>query len=291
MNVGQKIQRKRKFRGLKQSELAKLIGLGEKAQARIGQYESGYRFPSDKTLEKISKALDVSIYSLQDMKLGTTIELVELFFWLEEESPGLLHAFQMKRFPGERVNTTQDINVYYHDNMHWPAHAPHGFWLEYGSVFDDCLAEWAFRQNELRIGLITREEYFEWKINWPETSDDCGQRIPLKDWRKQPAEGRQEKELAILRNLLPKTYANIEVIPDLQRLPDEQFALLVPDLLAWLKDPQYQLSNYIADLLAEREKLIMPEVEKIMVGEDEKWKTNLRLILMPRMEKTRKPFR
>ena len=28
------------------------------------------------------------------------------------------------------------------------------------------------RQQELHAGEITREEYFEWKINWPSTCDD-----------------------------------------------------------------------------------------------------------------------
>ena len=37
---------------------------------------------------------------------------------------------------------------------------------------------------ELKSGVITRDEYFEWKINWPYTCDDCGKYEPKKQWRK-----------------------------------------------------------------------------------------------------------
>ena len=45
MNTGKKIKIIREFRKKTQAELAAAIGLGAKAQARIGQYESGYRIP------------------------------------------------------------------------------------------------------------------------------------------------------------------------------------------------------------------------------------------------------
>lgn len=32
--------------------------------------------------------------------------------------------------------------------------------------------------------MITKDEYFEWKLNWPDTCDDCGRREPMKRWRK-----------------------------------------------------------------------------------------------------------
>ena len=176
-------------------------------------------------------------------------------------------------------------HVYYHDNAYWPAHAPHGFWLRYGSFLDDCMTEWAFRQHELRIGLITKEEYFEWKINWPETSDDCGKRIPYKDWRKQPEEDRQKKELDTLRRLLPKRDNDLDSLPNLQRLSDEQLAPLVPDLLEWLRDPQNRMARYVSDLLGERREMMIPIVEKIMAGEDEELKFGIRMELIPRMEK------
>ena len=39
------------------------------------------------------------------------------------------------------------------------------------------------RKEELKSGTITRDEYFEWKINWPQTCDGCGKYEPKKKWR------------------------------------------------------------------------------------------------------------
>ena len=40
--------------------------------------------------------------------------------------------------------------------------------VDYG-VLNDFLKEWGVRMDELKSGVITRDEYFEWKINWPYT--------------------------------------------------------------------------------------------------------------------------
>ena len=39
-------------------------------------------------------------------------------------------------------------------------------WFDYG-VLNTFLADWQKKKEELLSGKITREEYFEWKINWP----------------------------------------------------------------------------------------------------------------------------
>ena len=77
----------------------------------------------------------------------------------------------------------RNTSVYYHDNDSWPAHAPVCMWFDYG-VLNDLLKEWVVRMDELKSGVITRDEYFEWKINWPYTCDDCGKYEPKKQWRK-----------------------------------------------------------------------------------------------------------
>lgn len=183
MLMGKKIQRIRNFRGYNQTELAGMLGYGENGQGRITQFESGYRNPRKDTLEKIACLLDCNPETLQDVSGQNASELMQILFWMEEDNPGMLRVFQFKRIPGERVNTTDDPGVYYHDNDHWPAHEPFGFWMDY-PLLNDFLAEWVFHKQELADGIITKEEYFEWKINWPYTCDDCNRRIPAKDWRK-----------------------------------------------------------------------------------------------------------
>ena len=192
MLTSEKIKIIRKFRGYSQAELATKMGLGEKAQARIGQFETGYRVPNKETVEKIADVLECNPEMLMDVSGQDASELMQIFFWIEEKNPGTLHVFQMQRIPGERVNTTDDPGVYYHDNDHWPAHSPYGFWMDYG-LLNTFIEEWVFHKQELADGVITKEEYFEWKINWPFTCDDCNRRIPARDWRK-PKESQTRRD-------------------------------------------------------------------------------------------------
>ncbi len=71
-------------------------------------------------------------------------------------------------------------HVIFSDN--WPAHPPVGMWFNYG-VLNDFMKEWVLRKDELKSGKITRDEYFEWKINWPQTCDGCGQYELKRQWR------------------------------------------------------------------------------------------------------------
>ena len=89
---------------------------------------------------------------------------MELLFWLDEFNPSALHLFLPRKFPGEKCNEVADTSVYYHDNDSWPAHAPVCMWFDYG-VLNGFLKEWVVRMDELKSGKITRDEYFEWKIN------------------------------------------------------------------------------------------------------------------------------
>ena len=54
-------------------------------------------------------------------------------------------------------------------------------WFNY-RVLNDFMKEWVLRKEELKSGEITRDEYFEWKINWPQTCDGCGKYEPKKQW-------------------------------------------------------------------------------------------------------------
>lgn len=39
------------------------------------------------------------------------------------------------------------------------------------SLLDDFLNTWKKKKEDLASGKITKEEYFEWKINWPHAED------------------------------------------------------------------------------------------------------------------------
>lgn len=97
---------------------------------------------------------------------------MQTYFWLDEDNPGAINLFQLVRNPG-KTNASDDTAVRYNDNDDWPAHAPVGMYFKYGLV-DQFMREWLLRKEELKAGSITRSEYFEWKLNWPQTCDDCG---------------------------------------------------------------------------------------------------------------------
>ena len=43
-----------------------------------------------------------------------------------------------------------------------------------GRNWVDFLKEWVVRMDELKSGKITRDKYWGWKINWPQTCDSDG---------------------------------------------------------------------------------------------------------------------
>ena len=93
-------------------------------------------------------------------------EFMELLFWIDEFNPSAINLFQLETYPGEKCNSSEDTAVRYHDNDSLPAHPPVGLWINYGFA-NDFMKEWVIRKEELRSGKITKDEYFEWKINWP----------------------------------------------------------------------------------------------------------------------------
>ena len=59
------------------------------------------------------------------------------------------------------------------------------FMRTFFGLVDEFMREWLLRQQELHAGEITREEYFEWKINWPCTCDDSKRFDYYVPWRKE----------------------------------------------------------------------------------------------------------
>ena len=181
MTVGDKIKKIRTFRGMTQKELGLAIGFEEKgADNRIAQYETNYRVPKRELLDKMAEALRVDRQNFYTIAPGSAEDFMRTFFWLDEDSPGAIRLFPLVRVPGK---IKEETVVQYNDSYDWPAHPPVGMYFQYGLV-DEFMREWLFRQQELHAGEITRDEYFEWKLNWPRTCDDCGKCEPSIPWRK-----------------------------------------------------------------------------------------------------------
>ena len=67
MTVGDRIKELRRDNGLTQKELANAMGV---TASMIGQYETGIRTPKYETLERIAKALSVSVPMLMGEYYG-----------------------------------------------------------------------------------------------------------------------------------------------------------------------------------------------------------------------------
>jgi transcriptional regulator with XRE-family HTH domain len=182
MTLADKIKKIRQFRGLTQKQLGMGIGFHEKnADSRIRQYEIEGRIPRDGYLMKIAEILSINPINFTGGEPGSAEYIMQNFFWLEETSPGLVRLFPLEKNKG-KVNSSPDSSVKYWDSDAWPAHSPTGIWIN-NKLVDGFLREWLIRKDELKVGSITKDEYFEWKLNWPRTCDDCGRIEPIYKWR------------------------------------------------------------------------------------------------------------
>ena len=167
MAVGNRIKRVRNFRGMTQKELGFAIGFEAKtADVRIAQYESGTRTPKADTLRKISEALDVNYRALYEPTLYAAEDIMYTLFEMDE------HYSCMTVYDVEDTSDRFDIRKHKAVSFHV-------------RLLDDLIAEWQQRKLELANGEITREEYTEWKLNWPQSTDDLGKTKPTKQWRKE----------------------------------------------------------------------------------------------------------
>lgn len=165
MAIGDRIKRIRNLRGLTQKELGLAIGFDEKtADVRMAQYESGTRTPKEDMLQKIAAALDVNYRSIYEPTLYAAEDVMYTLFELDEHYPIRLHEVEDDTEPDF---PEKHIAVNFHARL-----------------LDSFFKEWMLRKQELRDGKISKEEYMEWKINWPQTADDCGKFEPSKKWRK-----------------------------------------------------------------------------------------------------------
>ena len=116
-------------------------------------------------IEKIAAALDVSCEYLTDATMADASGILHALFELDDLYPWM-HLIEAvddtdEELPRKRVALCFDYNIL------------NGF-----------MTEWMLRKQQMRSGEITREEYQEWKLNWPQTADDCGKFEPKKVWRK-----------------------------------------------------------------------------------------------------------
>lgn len=190
MTVGEKIKTIRTFRGMTQRELGLAAGFPEKnADNRIAQYETDYRVPRKEMLDKIAFALHancLNFYSIYE-RAGAAEDIMRTLFWLEESNMGRVQLVQttpntLPEKHDDRLRAIEDTTFHYNPSDDWPVCPPVAIYFD--CIVNSFMREWLVRQQEYRAREITREEYFEWKLNWPDTCDDLGKITPTIQWRK-----------------------------------------------------------------------------------------------------------
>ena len=178
MTIGERIKHIRTFRGLTQKELGLKVGFDAKsADNRIAQYETNYRLPKKDMLKQIAEILNINPINLVGTVPGCAEDIMQTFFWLDEDNRGMINLFQLVRNP-RKTNASDDTAVRYNDSDEWPAHSPIGMYFDYGLV-NDFMKEWSDKKEYLKTGKITNDDYLEWKLNWPSTCDNNNPKI----WR------------------------------------------------------------------------------------------------------------
>lgn len=170
MTLGEKIKYIRTFRKMTQQELGEAIGLDSKGAAnRIAQYETNYRVPKKDMLDNMAKALNVNYINFYSPVPGSAEDIMQTLFWMDEENPSVINFIEMKP-SDKKYNTVNEIVCIYDDNDDMPSTAPVGLWFNYGTV-TDFLKDWMMKKQEFKNGDITKDEYLEWKLKWPDNNN------------------------------------------------------------------------------------------------------------------------
>ena len=141
MTIGKKIRQERTYKKLSQKQLAEKVGMSEPA---IRNYELGNRKPSQKQIELIANALDVSLFTLSDPDLDTYYGIIHAFFYLENKIN--LQPVEIEGQIYLKIPPTDDKSRDTYDRMRQ--------WLDVYTKFQN---------NELSL-----EEYKEWQDSYPQ---------------------------------------------------------------------------------------------------------------------------
>lgn len=144
MAIGNNIKRLRNLKGMTQKELGLAIGFDNKtADVRIAQYESGTRTPKENLIEDIALVLKVTPEAITTPNIDSYIGVMHTLFAVED----MYGVSVSKSENGLSLNF--EIN---NRSSH---------------QLSDRINDWASATERFSNGEITKEEYNEWRYNYP----------------------------------------------------------------------------------------------------------------------------
>lgn len=142
MSTGENIKKIRNMRGMTQKELGVAVGFGENsASPRIAQYENGSRTPREALIKKMAEILQVDEKYIAVPSGFNKMDIIYRLFTLEDHFPemGL-----------ERNPQTGEVVINFHNKE-----------------LNGFLPAWDAMRKKREQGLISEEEYLNWKYNTP----------------------------------------------------------------------------------------------------------------------------
>lgn len=160
MSFGQRLKRIRNHRDLTMKQLGTKINIPEKqADVRISQYESDHKTPRKDIIEKLANILDVNEFALDTPDLTTNYGAIFTMF-----------------------------EYYYTYGLH-PVKIDGKIYLELDkniadSSFIKDLNEWYDTYESFQSGDITKEQFIDWMLKYPEFSTNYANPLPREEWLK-----------------------------------------------------------------------------------------------------------
>lgn len=147
--IGNKIKELRLKRGLTQKELGLAVGFNKVgADVRIAQYESNSRAPKEDVVKKIAEVLKVNPdYLLAPFPLDAK-QFFHILLSMDLKNNARFHI-------EDYVNMNGDADK--EASVHIPS-------------LDIALKHWSHVKKAFERGEITEDEYYEWKVNWPDSA-------------------------------------------------------------------------------------------------------------------------
>lgn len=147
MAIGERIRFIRNLRGMTQKWLGTHLGFSEKtSETRVGQYEIGVRTPKDDMIKTMADLLGVSPQALKLPDLDNYDAVLHTLFAMED-----IYGLTINMLDDEFCLTLDRGNSSYF-------------------AMYDMLRAWNKVAREYRNGKMTKEEYDNWRYNYPESN-------------------------------------------------------------------------------------------------------------------------
>lgn len=158
MSFGQRLKRIRNHRDLTMKQLGTKINIPERqADVRISQYESDHKTPRKDIIEKLANILDVNEFALDTPDLTTNYGAI--FTMFEYYYTYGLHPIKIDG----KIYLELDKNIA-------------------DSSFIKDLNEWYDTYESFQSGDITKEQFIDWMLKYPEYSKNYANPLPREKW-------------------------------------------------------------------------------------------------------------